>query len=388
MGVCPNIKGMRDDIENVLTPALVVFPAVVDRNIEQTLAGLGGDAERWRPHVKTAKLISTMRQMTAHGLRNFKCATTLELRTICEAGAGDVLVAFACWGARARRVAEIAREFPGVAISALVEDARNLGEWSGTGIGIFIDVNPGGNRTGIEQERVDDIVELAGAIGDAGLVFRGLHYYDGHHRHADLSERTAAAWKGYERLMEIVAALTAAGSAPGEVVTSGTPAMPCSISFPGFQGAPFVHRVSPGTVVYNDMSSLEQLPDWGYQPAVFVLATVISHPIDGIVTCDAGHKAVSADAGIPTCTVRDWPELEPLGPSEEHLPIRVPKGAKAPKPGELLYLMPRHVCPTVNNFDEALLVADGKFTVTPVTARGRETPLGVRKRAADEHGAA
>ena len=34
------------------------------------------------------------------------------------------------------------------------------------------------------------------------------------------------------------------------------------------------------------------------------LATVISHPIDGIVTCDAGHKSVSADAGIPSCTVR------------------------------------------------------------------------------------
>jgi hypothetical protein len=41
----------------------------------------------------------------------------------------------------------------------------------------------------------------------------------------------------------------------------------------------------------------------------------------------------------------------------------------------LLYLMPRHVCPTVNNFNEALLMVDGRFTVAPVTARGRETPL-------------
>ena len=195
-----------------------------------------------------------------------------------------------------------------------------------SGVGIFIDVNPGGNRTGIEQERIADIVELAREIQRAGLVFRGLHYYDGHHRQADLAERTAAAWQGYERLMALSTALTQAGLAPGEVVTSGTPALPCSISFPGFQHAPFVHRVSPGTVVYNDMSSLEQLPDWGYKPAVFVLATVISHPIDGIVTCDAGHKAVSADAGIPNCTVRGRAELEPMHPSEEHLPIRVPKG--------------------------------------------------------------
>ena len=52
-----------------------------------------------------------------------------------------------------------------------------------------------------------------------------------------------------------------------------------------------------------------------------------------------------------------------------------PKGATAPQRGELLYLIPRHVCPTVNNFDYALLAMDGGFTVVPVTARGREAPL-------------
>jgi D-serine deaminase-like pyridoxal phosphate-dependent protein len=272
-------------------------------------------------------------------------------------------------------VAEIAREFPQARISALVEDARNLGEWRGTGIGIFIDVNPGGNRTGIEQERIADIVALAREIQRAGLEFRGLHYYDGHHRQVDLDERSAAAWKGYDRLMEIVAALTESGRAPGEVITAGTPAMPCSITYPGFLNAPFVHRVSPGTVVYNDTSSLAQLPDWGYEAAVFVLATVISHPIDGIVTCDAGHKAVSADSGVPTCAVRGRADLEPLGPSEEHLPIRVPEGSISPVPGDLLYLVPRHVCPTVNNFDDAVLVTDRGLTVVPVTARGREAPI-------------
>jgi len=287
---------------------------------------------------------------------------------------------FACWGARARRVAQIAREYPGVAVSALVENERNLAEWrdttaGNTGVGIFIDVNPGGNRTGIGQERIADIVQLARAIQREGLVFRGLHYYDGHHHEADLVERTSAAWEGYERLMEIVAALDKAGLAPGEVVTSGSPTLPASISFPGFQDAPFVHRVSPGTVVYNDTTSVVELPDWGYEHAVFVVATVISKPIDGIVTCDAGHKSVSADAGVPTCAVRGRPELEPLKPSEEHLPIRVPKGATAPEPGELLYLIPRHVCPTVNNFDHAVLAVDGRFTVVPVTARGREEPL-------------
>src|SRR6202040_3195972 len=133
----------------------------------------------------------------------------------------------------------------------------------------------------------------------------------------------------------------------------------------------------PGTVVYSDASSLAQLPnEYGYRPAVLVLSRVVSHPRAGIVTCDAGHKAVSADAGVPTCVVIGHPELTPLSPSEEHLPIAVKEGATAPHVGEALYLLPRHVCPTVNNFDCALLVHDGEVkSMEKVSARGREAPL-------------
>jgi hypothetical protein len=36
------------DMENVLTPALVVYPEVVASNIARTLHLLGGNADRWR----------------------------------------------------------------------------------------------------------------------------------------------------------------------------------------------------------------------------------------------------------------------------------------------------------------------------------------------------
>ena len=106
-----------------------------------------------------------------------------------------------------------------------------------------------------------------------------------------------------------------------------------------------------------------------------MISTVVSHPKADYLTCDAGHKAVSADAGIPTCTVAGRPDLIPLKPSEEHLPMEV-KGGARPEIGEALYLIPRHVCPTVNNFDDALIVAGGRVTgIERVTARGHEAPL-------------
>ncbi len=364
-------------IEDVMTPALVVYPEIITSNIERTLALLGGDAERWRVHIKTAKLGYTVRMMVERGIRNFKCATTLELLVACQCGASDVLLAYPSMGANARRVREIAEQFPVVRVSVLAENAEQLQQWRGSRLGVFLDINPGMNRTGIEEGHGGEVVSLVRAIGAGGLEFRGLHYYDGQHREIDERERTVAAHHGYDRLLEIVREIERIGVRMPEVITAGTPTLPCSVSYEGFQAAGFVHRISPGTVVYSDASSLAQFHEkYGYRPAVLVVTRVVSHPREGIVTCDAGHKAVSADAGVPTCIVVGHPELTPLSPSEEHLPLEVEGGAAGPQVGEALYLLPRHVCPTVNNFDDALLVRNGVIkSMERVSARGREMPL-------------
>jgi D-serine deaminase-like pyridoxal phosphate-dependent protein len=364
-------------LEGVLTPALVVYPEAMASNIATVLDLLGGDADRWRVHIKTAKLAYTLRMLIDRGVRHFKCATTLELLTACENGAKDVLLAYAMVGANARRVREIAEQFPDVQVSILSESEEQMRQWSGGRVGIFLDVNPGMNRTGIEQNHIEQIVELAQTARAAGLEFRGLHYYDGQFAGVEERARTAAAHRGYDQLLRIVDKLQRSGVNVPEVITAGTPTLPCSLGYEGFRGKAFVHRVSPGTIVYGDATSLAQLPrEWNLRPAVLVAARVVSHPCAGKITGAAGHKAVSADAGVPTCLVAGHPELTPLAPSEEHLPIAAQAGAATPRVGEILYLLPRHVCPTVNNFDEAVLVRNNAIEgVEKVTARGHEAPL-------------
>jgi D-serine deaminase-like pyridoxal phosphate-dependent protein len=362
-----------EDTSGLVTPALLIYPDVVAGNIRTTLAIVKNDPERWRPHIKTAKLGAVVAQMAGQGIRNFKCATTLELLTACRARAADVLLALSVSGGNARRVAELAEEFPKTRISVLVESAAQAAVWRGSRVGVFIDVNSGMNRTGISEERTSDVVRLA---RDLGTAFRGLHWYDGHISNPSPAEREKQAHAGYGRLLAVVHAVEAAGVSVEEVITSGTPSAASGISYPGFSGAKFQHRVSPGTVVYNDVTSLGQLEAFDYRPAALVLATVISQPLERQITCDAGHKSVSADAGVPTCVVMGQPEYQPLKPSEEHLPIEIPAGVAAPAIGSKLYLIPRHVCPTVNNFDEALMIRGGRVAgVERVTARGHENPL-------------
>jgi D-serine deaminase-like pyridoxal phosphate-dependent protein len=367
--------------EHIQTPALAIYLDLVEHNISTTLRLLGGNPNRWRPHIKTAKIGSIIRRLVERGVRQFKCATTLELQTACDVGATDVLVAYPCVGARAARVREIALAYPKIEISALVENVEGINVWVGSNVGLFIDVNAGMDRTGVREELVGEILRIADEIRNRGLRFRGLHYYDGHHRVADLGQRTAEAHRGYDHLLGIVSSLADAGIEVDEIVTSGTPSFPAALEYEPFQRAKFIHRVSPGTVIYNDVTSLSQLPEeLDYQPAVLVITTVVSKPVELIVTCDAGHKTVSADCGDPTCAVLGHPELTPIHPSEEHLPMQVATGARVPEIGEQLYLIPRHVCPTVNNFDHALLIKGREIVgLAKVSARGREKPIALHE---------
>lgn len=356
----------------LLTPTLLIYAEALDSNIAATIRAAGGP-DRWRPHVKTAKLAWVMQRLLDHGLRQFKCATTRELEVLCSLGAPDVLLAFPVVGANARRVAELAAAYPATRVSALVEGPAQLGQWRGAKVSIFIDVNPGMDRTGLAADATAVLARARGAR-DMGLALAGLHWYDGQMGGVPAVEREAAAHAGYARLLQIVGALEAAGVPIPEVITSGTPAAPHALSFPGFAQASFTHRISPGTPVFGDTTSLAQLPaEWGYRPAALVLAAVVSQPRPGRVTCDAGNKSVGADAGVPTCAVIGHPDWEPARPSEEHLPIDLPPGVEAPEIGAQLYLLPRHICPTINNFDAAAIVFGGRAVrLEAVTARGHE----------------
>jgi D-serine deaminase-like pyridoxal phosphate-dependent protein len=363
-------------IEHVVTPALIVYLDRVDANLDATIAIAGNDPGRLRPHVKTAKLARVIHRFVERGIYQCKCATTLEFATACQAGMRDVMVAYPMVGANAQRIRELSACYPHVELSVLVDDRKHLEHWE-LPTGIFLDVNPGMDRTGVNPEDVRNAVALVRSIAASGHRFRGLHYYEGHLGTVPFEERRLLAARGYERLAQLAEAVEDAGFRVGEVITSGTFVSMFAYSFPAFAQARFVHRVSPGAAVYGDLNTLEHLPaHYGYRPAALVATRVVSHPRPDLFTCDAGLKAVAGFAGLPNCAVLGRPDLVPQRMSEEHLTLQAPPGAGLPEIGSVLYLVPRHGGLTVNNFTEALVVsAGGEITVEKVTARGHESPM-------------
>jgi len=228
-------------------------------------------------------------------------------------------------------------------------------------LSIFVDVDPGMHRTGVPLEERETIAAIAHGAAER---FRGIHYYDGHLHAMDLDERQRAIFAGYDALLELCKTLDA-----GELITSGTPAFLHALAYPGFAG--LNHRVSPGTVVFHDLRSEQENPALELEPAALVLTRVVSHPRSDLATCDAGSKSIAAESGDPCAFVLGYPGLAPQAPSEEHLPLLVTAGER-PARGEVLMLIPHHVCPTVNLAEEALLVDDDGLSVAAVSARSHD----------------
>lgn len=377
--VNPDPHALPPDVAaRTLSPALVVHLDRVRENLRRVLALTGGP-DRWRPHVKTTKIPAVFAELARAGLRHFKCATTRELDCLAstlEAEAvedPDVLLAYPLVGPALERLGQLARAHRFVRISVLCEDPTLVPEIPHE-VEIFVDVNPGMHRTGIPIEDERAIHAVARAAGDR---FRGVHAYEGHLHHGMPEERRRATDVVYDRVAELLTSLTRAGLPAGELVTSGTPAFLHALAYPPFADLePTRHRVSPGTVVYHDTRTEQENPNLPLVPAATIFTRVISHPAPNLVTCDAGSKSLAAEAGDPAARVLGHPELVAQTPNEEHLPLRVERGER-PARGTELALFPRHVCPTINLAEEALLLDGGELVdVVSVAARAHETLLG------------
>jgi len=362
-----------------LSPALVIFLDHVRHNLKVMKDAVGGDLGRWRPHIKTGKVPLVYQEMVRAGIRHFKCATTKEascmLRVLDVEGVkdADLLVAYPLREPALGWVAELAKRHPATRMSVLCESTADVGLVPES-LGVAVDINPQMNRTGVPMADVTTILSIAQAAGER---FRGLHFYDGHVRDVDPKARRQKTEPLYEALLEILTAVEDDGVAVPELVTSGTPSFPIALGFAGFRELPETrHRISPGTVIYHDTFSADCLPDVDLRPAALVLSRVISHPAQGMVTADAGSKSIAAEAGHPCCAVVGHPELIALQPSEEHLPFRVESG-DLPERGTPLLLVPKHVCPTVNLAEEALVLESGSEPrAVPVSARAHELFVG------------
>ena len=341
-----------EDVDSVDSPCLLVYRERVLENIRTCLSMC--DVQRLRPHVKTHKMPEVASLMMQSGITRFKCATIAEAEMLARAGARDVLLAYQPVGPKQQRLITLARQYPQARFSCLVDNVLTAGELAArflghpAGISVYIDLNVGMDRTGIVPGRA--AIELFKYCrNELHLSVAGWHVYDGHIRNPDLAERTAACDRAFAPVRDLQAALGEEGIEPPAIVAGGSPTFPIHAARKDVE-------CSPGTFIFWDYGYLVNCPEQHFLPAALVLARVISLPAENRLCIDLGHKSVAAenDIGKRVCFL-NAPDLRFAGQSEEHLVAEAPPGHSY-QPGDVLYGLPYHICPTVALYDQAAVI--------------------------------
>ncbi|MEP7277627.1 MAG: D-TA family PLP-dependent enzyme [Bacteroidota bacterium] len=348
-----------DDIDELDSPTLVVYPERVKANI-RTAVSMIGDSLRLRPHIKTSKCLETIELMMAAGIQKFKCATIAEAEALGLCQAPDVLLAYQPIGPKLQRFVTVMKKYPATKYSCLTDNivaAQQMAAiytQSGLTVPVYIDVNVGMNRTGIAPG--ETLLQLYAACGKlTGIQPSGLHAYDGHIRDIDFTVRSNHADEAFAVVENLQKNIMAQGFAKPVIIMGGSPA------FSGHCKRKEI-ECSPGTFVYWDKGYSDLCPEQHFLTAALVISRVISLPVANRICIDLGHKSIAAENELARRVYfLNAPRLLPLSHSEEHLVLET-HGEKMYTTGDILYGLPYHVCPTVALFERAITIEKGRIT--------------------------
>jgi D-serine deaminase-like pyridoxal phosphate-dependent protein len=350
------------DVTAVFSPALLFYKDLIRQNITRAVEMAGGP-ERLRPHVKTHKTREIARLEMEAGIGKHKCATLAEAEMLASCGARDVLLAYNLVGPNCGRMARLAATYPECRFAVLTDHPTPLRALSealrqaGQSVDVLVDLDVGQHRTGIAPgDEAAALYELIGQL--PGLRPGGLHVYDGHNHQEDFLDRQAAVRRQLEPVLALRSALEKKGLHVPRLVLGGTPTFPvyARMNLPGLECA-------PGTCFLHDHGYGSRFADLtGFVPAALLLTRVISKPTPTRLTLDLGYKAVASDppAG-KRCVLLNVPEYEPILQNEEHFVVETPAAGRF-TPGDEVFAVPTHVCPTVALHRRAYVVENGRVT--------------------------
>ena len=350
------------DSATVFSPSLVFYPELIRRNIGRVVE-MAGKPERLRPHVKTHKTREIARMLLDAGVTKHKCATIAEAEMLATIDVPDVMIAYPLVGPNLGRLVELIRKFPGTTFSTLIDhpDAtRALSKVISAAkvkVGALLDLDVGQHRTGIPVgDSALELYELAASL--PGLTMLGFQIYDGHNNQPDRAAREAGVREFLAPVLDLMAKAKAKGLPVPRLVCGGTPSFPVYAAMTDIPGI----ECSPGTFVLHDAGYGPKYADLaGITPAAVLVTRVISRPTTDRVTLDLGNKAVAADPLLEKrVTLLDFPDYKTVGHNEEHLIVETTAAHKY-KPGDLVYALPGHICPTVALHKEALIAEGGKI---------------------------
>src|SRR4051812_16351210 len=343
------------------TPCAVIDMDRVERNIARIQAACAAAGVANRPHIKTHKSPMLARMQVAAGAKGITCQKLGEAEVMADAGIDDILISYNLLGdekmARLGALQANANMTVAADNPVVIADLPKAAAASGRPLSVVVECDTGRKRAGVETPA--EAIALAREIaGSKGLSFAGFMLYP-----------TESGWAEAQRFYdEALAGVRAHGLDAAMVSTGGTP----NLKNVGKLKGATEHR--PGTYIYNDRMQVGAgVASWE-DCALHIYSTVVSRaaPERGIL--DAGSKTLTTDTGglDGHGLILEHPEAKIARFAEEHGFLDLSRSNTRPNVGDVVRIVPNHVCVVVNMMDEVVMVRGDEILGTlPVAARGK-----------------
>ncbi|MDF2724943.1 MAG: D-threonine aldolase [Paenibacillus sp.] len=350
-------------------------------HIEQVEANMKAMADRLRaagidhwPHIKTHKSVRFARMQMAFGAKGITVAKLSEAEVMAEAGIGPLLIAFPIIGEqnllRLQKLAQKTKIRTIVDSSVVAEGLSRAGEAIGAKIEVLIEIDPGTHRGGVQPgQGVLDLAQVLDRLPGIELV--GVMTYSGQLVYGAKSEEDIMKLAETEaKLLTDTKALLLEHGFKITVTSGGS--TPASFYPEHMQG---ISESRAGNYVFGDRKAVALGLMKEEECALRVSATVVSTPLPGYSTIDAGSKTLTTDLSMMNTGfggIVGKPGVELAKLNEEHGYLRFDPEHDRFDIGERVEIIPNHSCVIPNLCDKIALfregVADGYVTVD---ARGK-----------------
>ena len=364
--------------EDLPTPCVLVDLDRMDANVRNMQRIADTCRIDFRPHIKTHKTPAVAQIQLAAGAVGIACAKVAEAEIFAAHGCRDIMIAYPVVGvekwARVAELARICRVKVGVESEIGARGLCAAAVAAGVTIHVQVEVNTGLNRCGLppEVDLIEPLCRLVMALPNLELV--GITT----HRGGFFTNSTDCTLEdlGHEEgavMVELSNRLRDRGIPIYSVTAGSTPTGAAVAAVGG------ITEIVAGTYVFGDCMMAELGIIRYDQIALSILCTVVSRPLPGRATVDAGSKTFSGDSyparrklvrGFGRAVVIDA-YLEAL--TEEHGIVHL-GNVVDPQIGDKVTFFPMHVCTAVNLAEELVGVRDGRVElVWQVLARGKRT---------------
>ncbi len=338
-------------------------------------------AVRLRPHIKTHKMPYFARLQLEAGAAGITCAKVSEAEVMAAGGAEDIFLAYPMVGdfrikralALSRRVRRLILAVDSLTGAKALSDAA---EAAGLPLEVRLEVDTGAQRTGVLRDHAVDLAKAVAALPNLRLT--GIYTFKSLVLHGAPTQDNAAAGKEEAQLMyDAAQAIRAAGVAVQDISVGSTPTWRQAAE------TGLVTEVRPGTYIFGDWMLTREHCATFEQIAVRLYATVVSTPAPGYAILDGGTKTFPMDIPLdaepyhyPGYAIPigkdgqpDW-NLQLRRMNEEHGILTAQNGETGLTVGQVLELVPIHVCTAVNMQNHVFVAQGGALRPMDVAARG------------------